>query len=247
MIKSYKKKELSIQMKSKSNDVVYTGKRRFQDLETGEIIEIDEIIKKVSRQGFMLTYLSAIVDLIDSLGNKKMQVVKYILNHMDRTQNTLIITTTELAKKSKTSYQTTQNTLKTLENAGIITRRTGALMVHSNLIHRGNAQREAYLLTKFQAFNERDNEEEKVIDVTPKRPELPPPLEKSKDKEQPPKPDLIKDQISLIEEKRCPYCNEKLKLKKDKTKYYCPNLYAKKPQEKCKGFFEINENKTDES
>lgn len=133
-------------------NTMYTGKRRFQDLDTGEIIEIDEIVKRVTRQGFMITYLCAIVDLIDTLGNKKMQVVKYILNHMDKHNNTLILTTQELARKSKTSYQTTQHTLKILESAKIIARKTGSMMVSSNLIHRGNAQKEAYLLTRFESF-----------------------------------------------------------------------------------------------
>ncbi|WP_279326066.1 hypothetical protein [Bacillus sp. FJAT-47783] len=28
------------------NDVIYSGKRRVQDLDTGEIFEVDEVIKK---------------------------------------------------------------------------------------------------------------------------------------------------------------------------------------------------------
>lgn len=83
------------------NDVIYNGKRRLQDLDTGEIFEVDDIVKKTPRNGFMITYLTAIVQLIDSLGNKKMQVVKYILENMDKSTNTLIITTRELSEKAK--------------------------------------------------------------------------------------------------------------------------------------------------
>ena len=102
----------------------------------------------------MITYLSAMINLMDKLGNKKMQVVKYILEHMDKSTNTLIITTTELSIKSKVSRQVVSDTLKILEEANLIKRRTGAIMLHSNLVHRGNEEKEKYLLAKFEEFGE---------------------------------------------------------------------------------------------
>ena len=135
------------------NDVIYNGKRRLQDLDTGEIFEVDDIVKKTPRNGFMITYLTTIVQLIDTLGNKKMQVVKYILNGMDKSTNTLIITTRELSEKSEVSIKTVVETLKTLEQAQIITRRTGAIMIHPSLVHRGKDTKEKYLLARFQDFN----------------------------------------------------------------------------------------------
>lgn len=135
------------------NNVLFSGKSRWQNLETGEIIEADEVIKKTPRNGFMITYLSAIIQLIDSLGNKKMQVVKYILANMEKSNNTLIITTRELADKAGVSLQTVVETLKTLEDAQIIARRTGAIMVHSKLVHRGGESKEKYLLARFQEFD----------------------------------------------------------------------------------------------
>ena len=135
------------------NNVIYNGKRRVQDLDTGEIFEVDEVIKKTPRNDFMITYLSAIIKLIDSLGNKKMQVIKYILTNMDKSMNTLIITNRELAEKSNVSVQTVVDTLKTLEQAQIITRRTGAIMIHPNLIYRDSDFKEKYLLTRFKDFD----------------------------------------------------------------------------------------------
>ncbi|WP_243292167.1 replication/maintenance protein RepL [Bacillus sp. FJAT-47783] len=82
-----------------------------------------------------------------------MQVVKYILANMDKSTNTLIITSRELAQNSKVSLQTVTDTLKTLEEAKIITRRTGAIMIHPNLIHRGSDSKEKYLLAKFKDFD----------------------------------------------------------------------------------------------
>src|SRR5699024_950078 len=64
--------------------------------------------------------------------------------------NTLIITTTELAKKSKVSRQTVSDTLKILEESQIIARKTCAIMIHSNLVHRGNHSKENIYLHDFK-------------------------------------------------------------------------------------------------
>lgn len=138
----------------KENNVIYTGVSRWQNVDTGEVIETNDVVKKVDRNGFMITYLETIVNLIDVLGNKKMAVVKYILNNMDKSTNTLIITTTELSEKAEVSRQVVSDTLKILTNAKIITRRTGAVMIHPSLIHRGNVQKEKMLLTRFQDFGD---------------------------------------------------------------------------------------------
>ena len=98
----------------------------------------------------MITYLSTMINLIDRLGNKKMQVVKYILENMDKSTNTLIITTRELSNKTKVSKPVVLDTLKILEDAKIIARRTGSIMIHSDLVHRGNEKKEKYLLVRFE-------------------------------------------------------------------------------------------------
>lgn len=77
-----------------------------------------------------------------------MQVVKYILQKMD-SNNKLSETVREIATGSGCSLQTVNDTLKVLENCGIIARKTGTVMLSPKLIHKGNAARERFLMTKF--------------------------------------------------------------------------------------------------
>lgn len=123
----------------------------------GDIIVADVAVKEVRRVGFAITYLSTIVQLIDNVGNKKMQVVKYVLQKMD-TNNILLETVREISKNCKVSLQTVNETLRLLESAGIIARKTGAVMLSPKLIHKGNAKRERYLMTKFTEIKTSDNE-----------------------------------------------------------------------------------------
>lgn len=118
-----------------------------------EVKKMDVVIKEVPRQGFAITYLSSIVQMIDAIGNKKMAVVKYILEHMD-SNNKLNETTLEIAEHCNVSRVTVSETLKTLEQAGVIARKVGLIMLSPRLMHKGNAQRERFLLTKFKEIND---------------------------------------------------------------------------------------------
>jgi hypothetical protein len=154
-------------MKSERNQgMKYTGTEMLYkvDRETGEFIEVgqaDIFYKPISRtEPFMITYLAEIINLIDNLGNKKMQVVKYILNHMSKSDNILLITNRELAEKAKVGINTVTETLKTLEKANIIQRRTGAIMISPKLMNNKKAKGEAIMMTKYKQFGSDEEVEE---------------------------------------------------------------------------------------
>ena len=116
---------------------------------TGEIKEVDVVIRPTSRNNFYITYLSTIIQMIDSIGNKKMEVVKYILKNMD-SNNKLTETVDEIVKKSGISKATVVRTLQILEQANIVARKTGLVMLSPKIAHKGNVQKERYLMTKFE-------------------------------------------------------------------------------------------------
>lgn len=119
----------------------------------GEPQEVNVLVKEISRSGFAITYLSELVRLIDTIGNKKMKVVKYILSNMD-SENKLVATTYEIAEKCKVSRMVVSETLKMLEQVGFIARKTGCVMLSPKIAHKGNAQKERYLMTKFHQMED---------------------------------------------------------------------------------------------
>lgn len=68
-------------------------------------------------------------------------------------ENTLIITTRELAEKCNVSTKTVSEALKLLRDKGLIATRTGAIMLLPKIAHRGKKGREQYLMHKFQEFD----------------------------------------------------------------------------------------------
>lgn len=146
-------------LQKKVSKTIYQGRDIWVNQRTGEVVEADQVIKKVDRTGFEITYLMYFMELFDKLGGQKYKVVKYILENRSKAENTLIITTEELAKKSKVSRQTVSDALKIMEDANLIKRRTGAIMVNAQLVHRGSVGKERYLMQKFEVF-EKENVEE---------------------------------------------------------------------------------------
>lgn len=147
-------------MSNRKGKTQYTGKETWINQATGEIREVDTFEKPVGRNnGFMITYLAEIINLIETLGNKKMLVVKYILANMSKTENTLIITTRELAEKCGVSHTVVLRTLKLLDEAKIIERRTGAIMVSPKLMNNWRSSKEASMMIKYYEFgNDDDNQ-----------------------------------------------------------------------------------------
>ena len=94
-------------------------------------------------------------DVFDQLGGQKYKVFKYIVEHKS-SDNTLIITTRELAKKCDVSTKTVSDALRLLREKGLIATRTGAIMLLPKIAHRGSNGREQYLMHKFEEFTGED-------------------------------------------------------------------------------------------
>lgn len=138
---------------ARKDRTIYTGREVWVNQSTGEVREVDAFERSVGRkEAFMVTYLGEIINMIETLGNKKMQVVKYILANMCKINNTLIITTRELAEKCGVGHNTVLETLKLLEKTNIIERRTGAIMVSPKLMNNWKAGKEATMMVKYQEF-----------------------------------------------------------------------------------------------
>lgn len=127
--------------------------------ESGELVPIGEpfvaptITSKVPRGKFEIVYTADLFDIVDKLGNQKMQVLKYLLENKDG-NNCLNMTNTQLAKAIGCSRPTVIDTLKIMADADLIKRENSVIMVSPNLMIKGNQQREAYLVRKYEEITQ---------------------------------------------------------------------------------------------
>ena len=145
------------ELKKSKGTIQYKGLELYQQVDEegkpiGDVKRVDVVVKEIPRSGFAITYIGEIIRMIDSIGNKKMQVVKFLLSNMD-SNNKLSLTIDEIVTSSGVSRPVVIKTLKILENAGIIARKTGTVMLSPKLVHKGSVQKERYLMTKFNAIS----------------------------------------------------------------------------------------------
>lgn len=123
--------------------------------DTGEIRVIGEpivaptITTKVPRGKFEIVYTAELFGILDKLGNKKIQVLSYLLDNKDGS-NCLNMTNTEIAKNIGVARKTVVETMKVLESADLLHRKGTVVMLSANFMMKGNQLREAYLMQKFE-------------------------------------------------------------------------------------------------
>lgn len=137
---------------------------------TGEIkitsspIIAPTITTKVPKGKFEITYTAELFDIMKELGNKKIEVLSYILDHKDG-NNSLNMTNTELAENVGCSRPTVVEAMKILMEANLIKRHNSVIMVSPSLMVKGNQLREAWLMRKYEEISEKDEQYIDAIDA----------------------------------------------------------------------------------
>ena len=82
--------------------------------ETGEVRQVQEIEVKATDKGFDKVWLGMILAVLEIIGSKKIDVIKYLLENRSRTENTVTVSQHKIAKDVGVSVQTVNETMKKL-------------------------------------------------------------------------------------------------------------------------------------
>ncbi|WP_187354018.1 replication/maintenance protein RepL, partial [Staphylococcus aureus] len=84
---------------------VYKGYQRLLEEESGEVIKINKLYSKKMYGNFIKVYMVQLISMLDMNGEKTLKIVKYIIDNVHLSNNTMIATTREIAKATGTSLQ----------------------------------------------------------------------------------------------------------------------------------------------
>lgn len=135
-----------------SDEQYYRRNNETGELEPVEMKVINQEWEKGKDQGFMKIWLGHIMSALDEIGNKKLEVVKFILENMDKNMNVLIMTQKEIAEEVGVSSRTVNRTIKALEQSNFLTAKTGAYYINPNVILRGTREKRLNILYKYNAI-----------------------------------------------------------------------------------------------
>jgi DNA-binding Lrp family transcriptional regulator len=111
--------------------------RRYIDEETGEIHIVPVMNHYGKNKDFDMIFYGHLLEILNDLGNKKIQVLQHIIKNREKANNTFIGTVREISASLNISFPTVQATLVLLEDKGVIKRKTGVIYIDADLISDG--------------------------------------------------------------------------------------------------------------
>ena len=134
------------------------GTQRYINADTGEILETTVIEKEVDRDfNFHKIWLNDLMSVLNLIGGKKLDILKYLLSEMRTQDNTISVTYRQIEKELNTSQKTIAETMKILQEANFITKvQNGLYMVNPDVIVKGKSGKKDALMIKYVEAKKND-------------------------------------------------------------------------------------------
>lgn len=153
-MKNSEKFELSDRLKrttTKKTKVV--GTKKYINADTGEAEEMLVTEIKDADCNFTKVFLYALLPQLEVIGNKKIVVCNWIIEHLSR-DNTLIATIEDISKGTGVSVRTVQETVQKLIECDFLKRKVkGAYMVNPEVMFKGSSSARVNVLFQYSAID----------------------------------------------------------------------------------------------
>lgn len=143
------------QLSYSENTQTLVGQRRrnLQDLETGELMTVDQITKMVyGSKNFWKCYLMDFLSVLGILDSKQVDVFIYIVENTNQSNNTFLGTYRKIASDLHCSLDTVTRIMKKLQENNFIRKiQNGAYVVNPNILMKGNDTKRQILLSYYES------------------------------------------------------------------------------------------------
>lgn len=141
---------------------VRAGTTEITDKETGEIRIVQHYEVKDVDINWNKIWLGHLLDVLDMVGNKKMQVLSWLLENRNTKNNEVVATQQLIMDELKLSKQTVNDTFKALQDANVISKiRNGLYQLSPDFIWKGDNDGRMDILLSYKEMNKEKNKEEK--------------------------------------------------------------------------------------
>lgn len=148
-------------MKTTSKKVKVIGTQTYVNTDTGELQDMEVISIEDRDFNFHKVWISHIIDSLDLIGNKKIKLAFWIIDHLNK-ENQLTMTYRQISKKSGISTQTVNNTMSALLSSNFLVRiNQGVYQVNPDIIFKGTRTGRMNVLYQYKEAEKEQQEEEK--------------------------------------------------------------------------------------
>ena len=138
------------------------GTKDFIDAETGEINTMNVVSIEERDCNFHKLWLSHIIEALDMIGNQKISLCLWILEHLDR-ENRLIYTYRRMEKETGISFKTIAETMKSLTESNFLTQvQAGVYQINPDVIFKGGKTDRMNVLIQYHEAEELKSLKDKI-------------------------------------------------------------------------------------
>lgn len=141
----------SMEYVSQTQTLIGHQRKILQDLDTGELIEVDQITKRaLGQKQFWKVYLIDFLQILGILDSKQVDVLIYILENTKAADNTYIGTYRKTAEGSGVSLDTTTKVMRKLQENGFIKKvQNGVYQISPLIMMKGSEHKKSLLLNYY--------------------------------------------------------------------------------------------------
>ncbi|HEA7652966.1 TPA: replication/maintenance protein RepL [Escherichia coli] len=142
----------NLEYHSETQTLIGQKKRELVDTQTGEVIHVDQITKRVyGTKNFWKMYLMDFLTVLGIIDNKQLDIFIYIAENTNQANNLFIGTYKQIAKDVGVSEPTIAKLMKKLqENNFIRKKQNGVYIVNPNIMMKGNDTKRQILLSYYE-------------------------------------------------------------------------------------------------
>jgi len=142
----------NLEYQSETQTLIGQKKRTLIDQDTGEVVHVDQITKRVyGTKQFWKVYLMDFLSILGIIDNKQLDVFIYIAENTNQSTNLFIGTYKQISKDVGVSEPTIAKIMKKLqENSFIMKKQNGVYLVNPNILMKGNDHKRQMLLSYYE-------------------------------------------------------------------------------------------------
>lgn len=146
------KHEENLEYHAETQTLVGQKKRELVDTETGEVIHVDQITKRVyGTKNFWKMYLMDFLTVLGIIDNKQLDVFIYIAENTNQSNNLFIGTYRSISKDVSVGVSTVTRIMKKLQESNFIKKKqNGVYIVNPNIMMKGNDTKRQILLSYYE-------------------------------------------------------------------------------------------------
>ena len=142
----------NLEYQSETQTLIGQKKRTLVDQDTGEIVHVDQITKRVyGTKQFWKVYLMDFLNILGIIDSKQLDVFIYIAENTNQNTNLFIGTYRSISEDVGVGVSTVTRIMKKLqENNFIMKKQNGVYLVNPNIMMRGNDNKRQMLLSYYE-------------------------------------------------------------------------------------------------